>query len=110
MGKFLGIVIIWVALFLAALSLYVIRTNDGFEVITKNELTLRDTYVDVRNWGITDYLAHSDRIRNYLFYTKHYQPLKKAVAEKMSEIHKKAKEDLRPIEKSFHEWVSKKPK
>ena len=109
MGKFLGIVINSIALFLAALSLHVIRTDDGLEVITKNHLTLQDTYVDVRHWGLTDYLTHSARIRDYLFYTKHYQPLKKAVEEKMGGLSGKARKDLGTARKSLDQWITGKP-
>lgn len=44
---------------LAALSLYVVRTAGGVQVVTKNKLSLVDTYIDVRHWNSDDEEKHS---------------------------------------------------
>ncbi|MFZ0944882.1 MAG: hypothetical protein WB930_14375 [Syntrophobacteraceae bacterium] len=106
MAKLFMSITILLTLFLAPLSLHIVRTADGFEFIAKNELSFRDTFVDVRSWELDDYFAHSSRIRDYLFYTKHYIPLKKDVEKRMAELSKKTKENLKPLEQSLHEWVA----
>lgn len=90
-----------------ALNVHVIRTDDGFEIITKDHMTFRDTYADVRDWSLTDYIVHAPRIRNYLLYEKQYNRLVKMVEDekKKSEgIWDKARKKLEPVE----EWISDK--
>ncbi len=51
---------------LASLSVYVVRTAGGVQVITKNKLSLVDTYVDVRTWNSADEEKHQafyDRVK-----------------------------------------------
>jgi hypothetical protein len=51
---------------LAALSLHVLRTADGVELIPKNKLSVDDTYVDVRHWTDDDEKTHAvlyDRLK-----------------------------------------------
>ncbi len=43
---------------LAALSLHVVRTNTAIKLIPKNELSVGDTYVDVRHWTSADENVH----------------------------------------------------
>jgi hypothetical protein len=43
---------------LAALSLHVVRTAAGVELIPKNKLSIVDTYVDVRHWSSDDEDKH----------------------------------------------------
>lgn len=43
---------------LAALSLHVVRTANGVQLIPKNELSPTDTYVDVRHWSNDDAEKH----------------------------------------------------
>ena len=45
---------------LAALCLHVVRTTGGVQVLTKNKLSLVDTYVDVRKWDSDDEDKHAD--------------------------------------------------
>ncbi len=92
-----------------ALNVHVIRTGDGFEMITKDHMTFRDTYVDVRDWSLPDYVTHAPRIRNYLLYEKQYNKLVKMIDDekKKSEgIFDKAKKKLEPIEKALRDWIS----
>ena len=53
---------------LAALSLHVIRTNDEIPVtlVTKDRLGLKDTYVDTRNWTISDVTQHQELVAKLL--------------------------------------------
>jgi len=49
---------------LAALSLHVVRLNDGFiGLLPKDHLTITDTYLDVRPWTAIDVSAHPDFVR-----------------------------------------------
>lgn len=60
----LALLLISVILF--GLNFHILRSDDGFEIITKDRMGIRDTYVDVRNWGMKDYVTQSPRIRNHL--------------------------------------------
>ena len=44
---------------LAALSLYGVRTPDGFALVPKNDLGVWDTYADTRNWTLDDVTKHA---------------------------------------------------
>lgn len=89
-------------------SFHVLRLDDSFDIITKETLTLRDTYADVRNWGWTDYLSHSPRIRNYLIYEKYYPRLVRMAKENTDKSVDSAKDTLREVEKMFHKWITEK--
>lgn len=54
------------------LNVHVIRMDDGVDIITKDTMCLRDSYVDVRDWQFRDYMRHSPRIRNYLLHDVYY--------------------------------------
>lgn len=43
---------------LAAMSLYLVRTPDGFQLLTKNRLTITDTWLDTRQWTLVDIDKH----------------------------------------------------
>ncbi len=92
--------------FAGALNVHILRTEDGLELISKDNMSLRDTYVDVRKWCVDDYFTHSTRISSYLLYTKQYIPLKKALKENAAKYSQKAKEILRPAEEALHGWLS----
>jgi hypothetical protein len=41
-----------------ALGFHVVRTQDGHHVIAKTSLALRDTYVDIRPFGVNEWKDH----------------------------------------------------
>lgn len=41
-----------------ALHYHVVRGNDGFHVVAKTTVNLRDTYADVRAWDATTWTDH----------------------------------------------------
>jgi hypothetical protein len=43
---------------LAALSLHLVRSTGSFALVTKSELGVWDTYVDVRQWTLSDVTRH----------------------------------------------------
>jgi hypothetical protein len=43
----------------AAMSLHVIQTAGGFQFVTKNQLSLVDTFVDARQWSRIDEERHA---------------------------------------------------
>jgi hypothetical protein len=43
---------------LAALSLHVVQTHGGVQLITKNQLGIADTFVDARQWSREDEQTH----------------------------------------------------
>jgi hypothetical protein len=47
---------------LAAASLYLVRSPDGFTLVTKDSLTFTDTYADTRTWERKDVAEHRDVI------------------------------------------------
>lgn len=56
--KFL-VVVTWLAGWaLAALSLHVVRTPDKIGIVPKDELNIKDTYVDTRTWTTETAFAH----------------------------------------------------
>ena len=69
-NRFFFIVLILTAI--ALLHVHVIRLEDDFDIIAKDGMTLRGTYVDVRDWGPADYLSCAPRIRNHLICERHY--------------------------------------
>ena len=41
-----------------SLKYHFLRTADGFAVVPKLESSFQDTYVDVRQFGVTDWVGH----------------------------------------------------
>jgi hypothetical protein len=111
--KYLIIVaLIGIAIAGTLLNVHIIRLNEGFEVIAKDNMTFRDTYADVRAWGLADYMSHAPRIRNYLFYEKKYAALKNMVNQKKAAVNKEtgsvadsAKKQLESAEKAIRDWL-----
>ena len=56
-GVLLGAVLMWVAL-----QYHVLRTNGGLVMTPKRTATLRDSYLDVRSFGVTDWAANPDLV------------------------------------------------
>jgi hypothetical protein len=46
-----------------ALKYHVLRTDEGLEFVPKQGMSLADTYVDARQFGVSDWLAHGDLAR-----------------------------------------------
>ncbi|RLC01491.1 MAG: hypothetical protein DRI57_31040 [Deltaproteobacteria bacterium] len=86
------------------LNVHIIRSDEGFDVILKDHMSFRETYADVRGWGLADYLSHSKRIGNYLIIEKHYPRMVEQARGKADS----AKDTLRALEASFHQWASEK--
>ena len=42
----------------ASLSFHFLRTNDGLQFVPKNAPTFAETYLDVRNFGASDWARH----------------------------------------------------
>ena len=49
-------------LMFGALQYHVLRTSDGFSYVPKRSVTLKDTYLDVRDWSPLDWSHHPDLI------------------------------------------------
>ena len=56
--RFAMVIVLLAGWGLAAMSLHVIRTANGVQLIPKNELSATDTYVDVRQWSSDDESKH----------------------------------------------------
>ena len=41
-----------------SLKYHILRTPDGFAVVPKLSSTFEDTYVDTRQFGVTDWIGH----------------------------------------------------
>ncbi|OQY57625.1 MAG: hypothetical protein B6245_16165 [Desulfobacteraceae bacterium 4572_88] len=85
------------------LNIHIIRLDEGFEVISKDQMTFRDTYADVRNWGLKDYMSHAPRIRNYLLYEKQYAALMKIVGNNKGTFQDEANQLMDSAKKKFNE-------
>ena len=64
--KFISGMVVGSVATLAALNFHLIRTTDSWAVVPKRHLALTDTYVDIRDWGLSDWTEHAD-----LVYTLH---------------------------------------
>jgi hypothetical protein len=110
MKKFILGLIVGVIVIVVVLNIHLIRTKDGVEVIRKKEMTMTDTYVDVRDWSLTDYFKHSPRIRNYLVEKKYSQleelvrQEKKSTESMLDKTQKKTKE----LGRSIEDWIDEK--
>ena len=49
-------------LMFGALQYHVLRTAEGFSYVPKRNVTLKDTYLDVREWTPLDWSNHPDLI------------------------------------------------
>ena len=85
------------------LNVHIIRSDEGFDVILKDHMSFRETYADVRDWGLAEYLS-SPRIRNYLICEKHYPSMVDQARGKADS----ARDKLRELEASLHQWASEK--
>jgi hypothetical protein len=56
-GFLLGFVVGAATLY-GSMCFHIIRTNEGHQVLAKTGLTFRDTYVDIRQFGLTDWRDH----------------------------------------------------
>jgi hypothetical protein len=50
----------------AGFNYHLVRAHDGFLVVSRTQVALEDAYVDIRNWGITDWRKHPTLTRNML--------------------------------------------
>ena len=41
-----------------AFNYHVVKTDAGFELVRKSTASLSDTYVDIRNFGVSDWATH----------------------------------------------------
>lgn len=53
----MGVVVGGVVMFVA-LTYHVVRTTDGYELVPKLTAGFAETYVDVRNFGVSDWSNH----------------------------------------------------
>ncbi len=112
MKKLIATGIFILIIIIILLNVHIIRITGGFEFTSKDHMTFKDTYVDVRRWTLFDYLSHSPRIRNYLLYERQYGTLKKEVEKAKGTLKKKSdktldatKKKMKSLEKSLHEWL-----
>lgn len=91
------IILVTVLSAVGILNIHIIRTADGFEFTSKDKMSFQDTYADVRQWGLADYLSHSPKIRNYLLEKKYAELVnltktkKKTVRQQADEVADSAK-------------------
>ena len=90
---------------LFVLNFHVLRTREGFRIMTKGRMGFRDVYMDARGWGLRDCLNRPKKIRNYLVFEKHFGKLARRLKTRNGNS---AKAKVRGIEKSVHRWIAKK--
>lgn len=96
-------VLVAAILIILSLGFHLILTNDGFHLITKETLSFHHTFVDVRDWGPTQYLGCPSRIRNHLL-TIRYQGIRDVLKEHTHGLRNR----VRKAESALHDWVSEK--
>jgi len=57
MGLLLGAVGMWVSM-----NYHVLRTHNGFAWVPKYRASLAGTFVDVRQWGVTEWTEHPELV------------------------------------------------
>ena len=57
-GSFLTGLVIGGAAVYGSLGWHVLRTDEGFEVVAKTQGTFAETYLDVRNYTLSDWASH----------------------------------------------------
>ena len=57
-GSFLTGLVIGGAAVYGSLGWHVLRTDEGFEVVAKTQATFAETYLDVRNYTLSDWASH----------------------------------------------------
>lgn len=60
LGTFFFGLVLGAVLTLGAQSYHVIRTDDGIKLLPKRQVSLSDTYLDVRGWGLKQWSEHPD--------------------------------------------------
>ena len=45
---------------------HLVRANDGYLVVSRTRVALDDAYVDIRNWGFSDWRKHPTLTRDML--------------------------------------------
>ena len=53
----LGIVIGWITLS-GVYQFHLVRNDDGFMIVPKNEASVAESYADIRDWGPLDWTEH----------------------------------------------------
>ncbi len=59
---------------------HLVRANDGYLVVGRTSVALEDAYVDIRNWGFSDWRKHPTLTRDMLK-AGHGERVKAAVQE-----------------------------
>lgn len=57
-GSFVSGVVLGGVLVFGSLSYHFIRTNDGVQLVPKLSATFTETYLDARNFGLSDWTRH----------------------------------------------------
>jgi hypothetical protein len=57
LGTVFGAALMW-----AAMNYHLIRTRDGFAWVPKYRARLASTFVDVRQWGVTEWTEHPELV------------------------------------------------
>ncbi|MGE0759685.1 MAG: hypothetical protein AB7O38_21900 [Pirellulaceae bacterium] len=58
MRSFLLGFVLGAATLYGSMCFHVVQAQDGYHVVAKTGLTVRDTYVDIRNFTLTDWREH----------------------------------------------------
>lgn len=58
LGMFLLGVVVGILLYAGATRFYVVRAQDGFHLVPKQAAQLSETYVDIRQFTLSDWTSH----------------------------------------------------
>ncbi|QTA81764.1 Uncharacterized protein dnl_41130 [Desulfonema limicola] len=89
---------------------HIIRIDQGFDIIAKDSINLREVYVDARNFDTGLLINCSPRLRNYLIYQVYGPSLYSNIKEKTDLSAESIKEKLKEFELNAHKWLSEKLK
>lgn len=91
---------------LVPLNVHVVRVEDEVVVLAKDQMSLRDTFVDATDWGVSDYIDASPRVRNHLLAHGQYPRKLREFRNSLADLKEKTKNLLRPLESAIHGWLS----
>jgi hypothetical protein len=77
-------IVVGAGLMLGALNYHVLKTDKGFEFIPKRSMSLADTYVDVREFGVPEWSDHVDLVKD-IFKAEKGDLIKDATVENLKE-------------------------
>lgn len=84
LGALVTGVVVGGGLVYGSLNYHVLRTDEGLEMVPKAEATFSDTYLDVRNFGVSDWADH-EQVAHAVLKAGKDHILKDAAAHSVSE-------------------------